>query len=40
MFEVVLPTIHHHFVVHRGADVALGAKVLGAVVLRKNKYTM
>ena len=25
MFEVVLPTIHHHFVVHRGADVALGA---------------
>ena len=25
--------VHHHLVVHRGADVALGAKVLAAVVV-------
>ena len=30
--------VHHHLVVHRGADVALGAQVLGAVVLRKDKH--
>ena len=30
-FEDVVPTIHHDLVVHRGADVALGAKILGAV---------
>ena len=37
-FEDVVPTIHHHLVVHRGADVALGAKVLRAIVLRRDGY--
>jgi len=32
--------VHHHLVVHRGADVALGAKVLAAVVLRKDGHNV
>ena len=32
--------VHHHLEVHRGADVALGAQVLGAVVLRKERHNV